>query len=161
MKYRTDIDGLRSVAVIPVILFHMGFNWISGGYFGVDVFFVISGFLITSILYNKISENSFSMKDFWLRIVNRILPAQGIQYIKNESDVKKTNLILEQRFSKFSYVSFFDTYSNLVNMKDESKALIIKDADILYYDDDHLSYQGTTLLKRELNNVIVKMINKD
>lgn len=75
MKYRADIDGLRSVAVIPVILFHMGFSWINGGYFGVDVFFVISGFLITSILLTKISAGTFSMKDFWLRRVNRILPA--------------------------------------------------------------------------------------
>lgn len=75
MKYRADIDGLRSIAVIPVILFHMGFNWIAGGYFGVDVFFVISGFLITSILYQEIVTDSFSMKKFWLRRVRRILPA--------------------------------------------------------------------------------------
>jgi peptidoglycan/LPS O-acetylase OafA/YrhL len=75
MKYRADIDGLRSVAVIPVILFHLGFSWIDGGYYGVDVFFVISGFLITTILFNKIIVGSFSMKDFWLRRVNRILPA--------------------------------------------------------------------------------------
>jgi len=75
MKYRADIDGLRSVAVIPVILFHLGYSWISGGYFGVDVFFVISGFLITSILLKEITTDSFSMKEFWLRRVRRILPA--------------------------------------------------------------------------------------
>ena len=75
MKYRADIDGLRSVAVIPVILFHLGFSWIDGGYYGVDVFFVISGFLITSILCKEIVADSFSMKNFWLRRVTRILPA--------------------------------------------------------------------------------------
>lgn len=75
MEYRADIDGLRTVAVIPVVLFHLGFNWISGGYFGVDVFFVISGFLITSILQKELATNSFSMKSFWLRRVRRILPA--------------------------------------------------------------------------------------
>lgn len=75
MKYRADIDGLRTIAVIPVILFHLGFEWIEGGYYGVDVFFVISGFLITSILLKKIKSNSFSMSEFWMRRVKRILPA--------------------------------------------------------------------------------------
>ena len=50
MKYRADIDGLRSIAIIPVILFHAKLDWIRGGYVGVDVFFAISGFLITSII---------------------------------------------------------------------------------------------------------------
>ena len=75
MKYRADIDGLRSIAVIPVILFHLGFNWISGGYLGVDVFFVISGYLITTILLKDITSNSFSMKEFWFKRIKRILPA--------------------------------------------------------------------------------------
>jgi peptidoglycan/LPS O-acetylase OafA/YrhL len=75
MKYRADIDGLRSIAVIPVILFHLEYAWICGGYFGVDVFFVISGFLITTILINDITTNSFSMKNFWFRRIRRILPA--------------------------------------------------------------------------------------
>src|SRR6478609_1384385 len=75
MIYRADVDGLRSIAIIPVVLFHLGFSWISGGYFGVDVFFVISGFLITSILFKEIETHSFSMIKFWLRRVKRILPA--------------------------------------------------------------------------------------
>jgi len=53
IRYRPEIDGLRAVAVIPVVLFHLGYKWVSGGFVGVDVFFVISGFLITSIILGK------------------------------------------------------------------------------------------------------------
>ena len=72
--YRPEIDGLRAVAVIPVILFHFGMTWIEGGYIGVDIFFVISGFLITSIILKEQQRGIFSLKDFWLRRVRRILP---------------------------------------------------------------------------------------
>ena len=54
MKYRAEIDGLRALAVLPVILFHAGFEWFSGGFVGVDVFFVISGYLITSFIFNRL-----------------------------------------------------------------------------------------------------------
>mgnify|MGYP000019239989 CR=1 FL=1 len=64
MKYRSEIDGLRAVAVVPVILFHAGFQAFSGGYVGVDVFFVISGFLITKILLNDIEEGKLSIVYF-------------------------------------------------------------------------------------------------
>ena len=73
--YRLEIDGLRAVAVIPVILFHMGLSWIPGGFIGVDVFFVISGFLITSIIKKELDQGNFSFRDFWARRVRRILPA--------------------------------------------------------------------------------------
>ncbi len=73
--YRPEIDGLRAIAVIPVILFHMGLSWIPGGFIGVDVFFVISGFLITSIIRKELEEGTFSFRDFWARRVQRILPA--------------------------------------------------------------------------------------
>lgn len=75
MQYRPELDGLRAFAVVPVILFHMGFSWLSGGYIGVDVFFVISGFLIASILIREIGTDDFSMREFWSRRVRRILPA--------------------------------------------------------------------------------------
>ena len=60
MKYRAEIDGLRALAVLPVILFHAGFESFSGGYVGVDVFFVISGYLITSIIISDLANNKFS-----------------------------------------------------------------------------------------------------
>lgn len=75
LSYRPEIDGLRSVAVLPVILFHAGLSSFSGGYVGVDVFFVISGYLITSILLNDIDGGRFSILRFYERRVRRILPA--------------------------------------------------------------------------------------
>lgn len=75
MKYRAEIDGLRAVAVLPVILFHAGFEVFSGGYVGVDVFFVISGFLITTILLEELEQGTFSIVRFYERRARRILPA--------------------------------------------------------------------------------------
>ena len=75
MKYRKDIDGLRAIAVISVILFHAGVTSFSGGFVGVDIFFVISGFLITSIITSQLDEGSFSLINFYERRARRILPA--------------------------------------------------------------------------------------
>ena len=73
-NYRPDIDGLRAVAVLGVILFHAGIP-LHGGYVGVDVFFVISGYLITQIILRETKEKKFSLKNFWVRRIRRILPA--------------------------------------------------------------------------------------
>jgi len=75
ITYRPEIDGLRAVAVIPVILFHFNKNLLPGGYIGVDIFFVISGFLITSIILDEYERGVFSFSNFWLRRIRRILPA--------------------------------------------------------------------------------------
>lgn len=75
MKYRAEIDGLRALAVLPVILFHAGFELFSGGFVGVDVFFVISGYLITTILIEDIENKRFSIVNFYERRARRILPA--------------------------------------------------------------------------------------
>ena len=75
MKYRSEIDGLRALAVVPVILFHAKFQLFSGGYVGVDIFFVISGYLITTILINEIENKTFSIVNFYERRARRILPA--------------------------------------------------------------------------------------
>ena len=75
MKYRAEIDGLRALAVVPVILFHAGFETFSGGFVGVDVFFVISGYLITTILIEDIENKRFSIVNFYERRARRILPA--------------------------------------------------------------------------------------
>jgi len=75
MRYRPEIDGLRAIAVAAVILFHAGFALFSGGFVGVDVFFVISGFLITSIIVDDLKAGRFSVVRFYERRARRILPA--------------------------------------------------------------------------------------
>lgn len=75
MKHRTDIDGLRAVAVLPVVAFHAGINQLPGGFVGVDVFFVISGFLIGSIILTDVAQGQFSYASFYSRRFRRILPA--------------------------------------------------------------------------------------
>jgi len=75
LKYRPEIDGLRAVAVLPVIFFHAGFAFLRGGYVGVDVFFVISGYLITTIIVNDLEAGTFTVRSFYERRVRRILPA--------------------------------------------------------------------------------------
>jgi peptidoglycan/LPS O-acetylase OafA/YrhL len=74
-EYRHDIDGMRAISVILVILYHLRLSWVPSGFIGVDVFFVISGFLITSHIYNDIKLNVFSLGAFYLKRVRRILPA--------------------------------------------------------------------------------------
>ena len=75
MNYRVEIDGLRAFAVIPVILFHTGFTLFSGGYIGVDVFFVISGYLITTVLLESLQNKNFSILNFYKKRARRLLPA--------------------------------------------------------------------------------------
>ncbi len=75
MIYRPEIDGFRALAVIPVVFFHAGIDFFSGGFVGVDVFFVISGYLITTILIEDIDNNRFSLTNFYERRARRILPA--------------------------------------------------------------------------------------
>ena len=72
--YRADIDGLRAIAVLAVVFFHLGFARLEGGFLGVDVFFVISGYLITSIIAPKMVAGTFSFKDFYLGRIRRLIP---------------------------------------------------------------------------------------
>ena len=75
MKYRSEIDGLRAIAVLAVILFHARVELFQGGFVGVDVFFVISGFLITKLIAENLDQDKFSLADFYIRRVRRIFPA--------------------------------------------------------------------------------------
>jgi peptidoglycan/LPS O-acetylase OafA/YrhL len=75
LHYRPDIDGLRAVAVVCVLLFHAGAYGVGGGYVGVDIFFVISGYLITSIILRDINGGSFSIAEFYARRIRRLFPA--------------------------------------------------------------------------------------
>ena len=75
LSYRPEIDGLRAVAIVPVVLYHAGLSWVSGGFVGVDVFFVISGYLITSIILAERRAGRFSLTNFYARRIRRIFPA--------------------------------------------------------------------------------------
>lgn len=79
-EYRTDIDGLRAIAVLAVALFHGGFGF-RGGYVGVDVFFVLSGYLITGLIARDLASGTFSLAAFWERRVRRILPAATVMVV--------------------------------------------------------------------------------
>ena len=128
MKYRAEIDGLRALAVVPVILFHAGFELFSGGFVGVDVFFVISGYLITTILIEDIENKRFSIVTFYERRARRILPALffvvistyiiGWQFL-NPFDLKEvaqslfaTSIFLSN-FYFFLKTGYFDTSAEL------------------------------------------------
>lgn len=78
LVYRPDIDGLRAVAVLAVVAYHAAPGWLPGGFIGVDVFFVISGFLITRILAGQLAEGRWSLADFYARRIRRIFPALGL-----------------------------------------------------------------------------------
>ena len=75
MNFRTDINGLRAIAVIAVVLFHFNPEWMPGGFAGVDVFFVISGFLMTGIIFKGLENNTFNIFKFYVARANRIIPA--------------------------------------------------------------------------------------
>jgi peptidoglycan/LPS O-acetylase OafA/YrhL len=80
-KYRSDIDGLRAIAVLSVVIFHAFPNWVNagyigqGGFIGVDIFFVISGFLISTIIFKSLENNTFSFIEFYVKRIKRIFPA--------------------------------------------------------------------------------------
>ncbi len=78
MKFRKDINGLRAIAVIAVVLFHFNASWMPGGFAGVDVFFVISGFLMTSIIFRGIEQDKFSILNFYVDRANRIIPTLAV-----------------------------------------------------------------------------------
>ncbi len=74
-KYRSDIDGLRAVAVLAVVAFHAFPSWVRGGFIGVDIFFVISGYLISTIIFENLDRGTFSFTEFYARRIKRIFPA--------------------------------------------------------------------------------------
>ncbi|WP_341535460.1 acyltransferase [Glaesserella parasuis] len=74
LSYRPEVDGLRALAVLSVFIYHLNENWLTGGFLGVDIFFVISGFLITRIITTEMVEGKFEFKTFYNRRIKRIYP---------------------------------------------------------------------------------------
>lgn len=101
MKYRPEVDGLRAVAILPVVLFHAGIAGIPGGFVGVDVFFVISGYLITSLILEEIENGRFSFAHFYERRARRILPALYVMLVV--SILPALYMMLPDAFSEFSH----------------------------------------------------------
>ncbi|MDD2775820.1 MAG: acyltransferase family protein [Gallionella sp.] len=99
LKYRPDIDGLRAIAVVVVVLFHAGFSSLSGGFTGVDIFFVISGYLITGIIAKEIRLGTFSIISFYERRIRRILPAFFVVAVV--SSIMAFYLMLPQDFAGY------------------------------------------------------------
>lgn len=100
MRYRPDIDGLRALAIVPVVLFHAGIAPFGGGYVGVDVFFVISGYLITSLIVSDLQHGRFTLLRFYERRVRRIFPALFL--VLAASFVAAFLLFLPEAFDSFS-----------------------------------------------------------
>ena len=75
INFRNDINSLRAVAVVGVVLYHLDIRYFGGGYLGVDIFFVISGYLISNIIISELNSKTFSFKSFYKRRAKRILPA--------------------------------------------------------------------------------------
>ncbi|WP_150463709.1 acyltransferase family protein [Francisella sp. XLW-1] len=113
MKYYKHIDGLRALAVLAVVLFHLNISWIKSGFLGVDIFFVISGFLITSIIIRDLENKTFSIKNFYLRRMRRILPALIVVLIF--STIFAWLILLPQDLRDYSksLVSALGSFSNL------------------------------------------------
>jgi peptidoglycan/LPS O-acetylase OafA/YrhL len=117
-KYRPEIDGLRALAIVPVILFHVGIPGFTGGYIGVDVFFVISGFLITGILLDALDNNRFSLWHFYDRRIRRILPV--LFTVLAVTTIASWKLLFPDEFTNFGK-SLFSTalfYANYHFMHD-------------------------------------------
>lgn len=126
-KYIAEIDGLRAIAIIVVMLFHANASWLPGGYLGVDIFFVISGFLITRIIVNALDADHFSLKSFYASRIRRLLPALFTMILvvtcasclfllprelMRSSTAALTNILF---LSNYYFARFYDYFSAGVN----------------------------------------------
>lgn len=119
MDYRKDVDGLRALAVLPVLFYHIGYNFFSGGYVGVDIFFVISGYLITSIIINDLAVSKFSIVNFYERRIRRIFPA--LYTVLTFSSVAGWLLLLPNTFVNYANTLFMTVfYSSNIRFYKES-----------------------------------------
>jgi peptidoglycan/LPS O-acetylase OafA/YrhL len=97
IQYIPAIDGLRAVAVIAVILYHLGVSWIPGGFLGVDLFFVISGYVITRLLLDSIQERGgLDLRDFYMARIRRLLPPLIFMIIVTRSSLESGHQIQQR-----------------------------------------------------------------
>ncbi|MEY8715766.1 acyltransferase family protein [Francisella philomiragia] len=131
IKYRKDIDGLRALAVLSVILFHLDISWVKSGFLGVDIFFVISGYLITSIIVRDLNNKTFSLKSFYLRRMRRILPA--LIFVLVVTTFFAWLVLLPQDLKNYSksLVSALGSFSNLYFFKSLNFGYFSTDATVI------------------------------
>ena len=132
LEYRADLDGLKAIAVFAAIFFHADYEWFRGGFIGVDIFFVISGFLITSIILKDKENNKFSLYIFYLRRIRRVIPALftvtlfsvfAASYLMSNSDFEPFS---KSALSVIFFISnfFFWTESGYFGAASELKPLL-------------------------------------
>ncbi|MCF6274706.1 MAG: acyltransferase, partial [Robiginitomaculum sp.] len=114
IKYRPDIDGLRAVAVLAVVFYHFKIPPFSGGFVGVDIFFVISGYLITKLVMGQTKDGTFSFKIFYLRRIRRLFPALFVTLVGTLAAA--AILFSPEQMARLGKVSFFAliSLSNIV-----------------------------------------------
>ena len=127
--YRKDIDGLRAIAVLMVVFYHAEFSYISAGFIGVDVFFVISGYLITTVLLRDITSYKFTFSQFYLRRLRRIMPA--FIFVAVITTIGATVLLLPNALIKYSesLLAAFLSISNLYFWKNSGQGYFSPNTD--------------------------------
>jgi peptidoglycan/LPS O-acetylase OafA/YrhL len=99
LAYRADIDGLRAVAIVAVLLYHGGFGFAGGGFVGVDVFFVVSGYLITALILTELAAGRFTLVGFYERRIRRLFPA--LLVVMTATSVAAGVLFLPEELRRF------------------------------------------------------------
>lgn len=160
MPYRPDIDGLRAIAVILVVLFHASPKKYPSGFIGVDIFFVISGYLITSIMLKDLSLNRFTIKEFYIYQVaeidfnpKRCANLRKIRFSDKSQDCRISSLIIKEQQSEYRELIKDIKVNKLDPLdiqcdKDWCHAKI--DGSVLYRDKNHLSIDGSNYISRKL-----------
>lgn len=167
IKYRPELDGLRAIAVMPVIFFHLGYAQVKGGYYGVDVFFVISGYLITRILITDIENDDFSFHRFWMKRVKRLLPLlltmiafvlMAASFLIYKPDIKNiANDIFPALFSYFNFHALLDFGSYWGRSSEES--LLLHTWSLSVEEQFYLLYPGFLFLsKKYLKNFLTPIL---
>ncbi|WGE10406.1 acyltransferase family protein [Glaesserella parasuis] len=124
LSYRPEVDGLRALAVLSVFIYHLNENWLTGGFLGVDIFFVISGFLITRIITTEMVEGKFEFKTFYNRRIKRIYPIfiltlfiasifSSLVFIRSEGELLRKTIELAVGFVSNFYLSHRQGYFDL------------------------------------------------
>ena len=137
-KYRSDIDGLRAIAVLAVVFFHAAPDVLPGGYVGVDVFFVISGYLISTIVFSEVEQGRFSLTNFYGRRIRRIFPVFYAYIAPEPSGFKTATVRPAAAFYSTDMSEFLLPYEAVRSSSDPEGAL----RDFLKY---FLRFGGATL----------------